>query len=271
MKSGKAKKKKSPKPPKVSEACNLLAPCPPQKCLSTITVTRKVPPQLQPSVDVEESDSSQAQAEQAEVARSTEAVGLAEDTAISPWPFTNGFFHCASAVTDRGKSTKYTYRCLQCSANIRCDGTTSSNLKRHYKRKHSELSHALLSAVPPSQRRRLAAEEPLPSTPPPLASTSGVATTLNHWWRSRSVSQEVLNNQLAKLIVDSMLPFSFVDSPQWKFFANVCLPDKTTIGRTKLMTIIGSQYRSQTQALKDVMGTIKCVATTGDCWTGAHR
>jgi len=251
-------------------------------------VTRKVPPQLQPSVDVEESDSSQAQAvdveesdssqaqavdveesdssqaqaEQAEVARSTEAVGLAEDTAISPWPFTNGFFHCASAVTDRGKSTKYTYRCLQCSANICCDATTSSNLKRHYKRKHSELSHALLSAVSVSSTA---------GTPPPLASTSGVATTLNHWWRSRSVSQEVLNNQLAKLIVDSMLPFSFVDSPQWKFFANVCLPDKTTIGRTKLMTIIGSQYRSQTQALKDLMGTIKCVATTGDCWTGAHR
>lgn len=88
-----------------------------------------------------------------------------------------------------------------------------------------------------------------------------------------TVTQEMLNLNIAKLVVDKMLAFSFVDSEEWKFFMQNCMPGKKNISRSKLMLIITEQYKIQHLALKKclVADVIKCVATTADCWTGAHR
>lgn len=261
---------------------------------------------------------------------------------ISPWSWTEMFFQCEGPMSGRASSvessystnsrsgptchsiiaesfeaiqaiaearlqrnnSKFKFVCRTCSSTLICSISSSSNLKRHLKRRHPSLGAALTHALELSARpgvvpicsdgelsgsvasssriSRASASgsgvvKKMRLVPPqsqavqaPISTFLGPGGRLQ--WGSR-VTQEQLNKKITALVVRRTLAFSLVETTEWKDLMSMLAPDKVLMSRPALMKQIDRMYKEKHQVLKKALGAanIKWCATTADCWTGSNR
>lgn len=178
----------------------------PPKCLSKIMISPKFPPHslgFQPSVSmVEEMGDSQEVRFQPCSSQESEYLGDSQGIELkssqegsyregqtqeeesltpgpscprapgvtSPWTYTEKFYRCIKKITnkpeDLEKPTKYTFACLECGMTMKCDRSSSTNLKRHYRRRHPLIYPTLMdkvdSSVKASGKKRTKSPPPTP-------------------------------------------------------------------------------------------------------------
>lgn len=212
-------------------------------------------------VDIEDEDSV-----------STEA---ATSSCVSPWGFTEKYYLCIAgpgAIVEgkegiKNRDSKYTFKCRLCERLVKCNYSSSSNLKRHLLGKHKVDIHSV------SATKRSASTASTSSTAeckkPKVDVT--VTPTLTRFLKGATPSQATLNSATTELVVSRMLPFSIVESEDWKVFISKVCPGRSIMCRETLMNGIAKEYKKAVKRLTEVFQNIQWVATTSDCWTGSNR
>ena len=95
------------------------------------------------------------------------------------------------------------------------------------------------------------------------------------WWSKprgnrTSITESELTELVLKMVMESMLPFLFVEQPSFKEFITACPPGVAIPSRYAIVKTSEKKHDSSKAAVKSAMTSVEFVAKTAGCWT-AHR
>ena len=86
-----------------------------------------------------------------------------------------------------------------------------------------------------------------------------------------SITESELTGLVLNMVMESMLPFSFVEQPSFKEFITACQPGVAIPSRYSIVKTLEKKHESSKAAVKSAMISVEFVATTADCWTAHWR
>ena len=86
-----------------------------------------------------------------------------------------------------------------------------------------------------------------------------------------SVSQQTVDRLVMDVVIEGLLPFSFVSLPSVKALVTGLRPDKTVMCRDTAKSRMKSSVADMKRELCAAMQSVACVATTTDCWSARGK
>ena len=167
--------------------------------------------------------------------------------------------------------------CNICKAHISFKGGSTANLQRHLKTRHPGVRLCEVRREEEAPPPEAPSEAPLAGSFQP--STSGdsrgrgqaMGQSRMTQFMSRPITpqrQKILDEQLAKMVVWDLQPFSFVEDRGFKAFTKALNPSYTLPGRKTVSKVLVPQlYASCRASVKERVGHAAAVCLTTDCWT----
>ncbi len=184
----------------------------------------------------------------------------------NPWPYLQPVLQFCGSTSPRGLQ----YKCVLCtklgkSTYLKCDKSSSSNLKAHLRKVHlSDKSVWEPVLVPPSPSL-LPPVQPVGDNPFSIAKKSAGQLKL------KSGNQEECNEAIVAYMIESMHSWRTVDMASFKTMLNTFQPNRKVMSRSTLMRTIVKKYSEGKARLCQILGGVKFLATTTDCWSNFNR
>uniref|UniRef100_A0A182N889 BED-type domain-containing protein n=1 Tax=Anopheles dirus TaxID=7168 RepID=A0A182N889_9DIPT len=172
-------------------------------------------------------------------------------------------------------------QCRYCLKVLRCNGDTTSNLKRHLAAIHPTLSFVkyLRRRAPPA-RSKTNVE---PQTSEAISLDNSEHSVTNTQPPAQSVlndAQKSVNNEtrrkLDRLVLDFIsnecLPFSILESETFQKLVQALNPNYTLPNKKYFSnTLLPIAYNEKMAKVKENVASASCVALTSDCWTNVNN
>uniref|UniRef100_A0A8D0D640 BED-type domain-containing protein n=1 Tax=Sander lucioperca TaxID=283035 RepID=A0A8D0D640_SANLU len=146
--------------------------------------------------------------------------------------------------------------CLPATNLLSASKESTSNLKKHFKRKHSSvLQRAEMASDDGGERSAM------PNAPPLKQATLSTS----------AITQRKVNSLVLEFIVADVQPFSLVENASFREMNAGISGGRTPMCRKTLMQRIERGSQNMKKALTETLQDVQTVCTTADIWTAHHR
>uniref|UniRef100_A0A9J7XLQ1 BED-type domain-containing protein n=1 Tax=Cyprinus carpio carpio TaxID=630221 RepID=A0A9J7XLQ1_CYPCA len=147
--------------------------------------------------------------------------------------------------------------CLPATNLLSAPKDSTSNLKKHLKRKHSSVLHrAEMTSDDGGEGSAM-------PTPPPLKQATLSSTS--------AITQSKVNSLVLEFIIADVQPFSLVENASFREMIAGISGGRTHMCRKTLMQRIERGFQNMKEAITETLQDVQTVCTTADIWTAHHR
>ncbi|XP_029348038.1 uncharacterized protein LOC115034755 [Acyrthosiphon pisum] len=181
------------------------------------------------------------------------------ETLQLPWNTYNKHFKVLKIIEDKFSYMKYYVKCLHCVGpkTLSADTRSTSNLRKHLASQHKSIFDNIGNETIGKDSNIIKQDANLPSPNKKSKLMSGQLT----------LKESILDTMIQKLILNQCLPFSLVESDDFKLLIQEGYPTLKVISRPTLMKRFDNNVVDVLQNLKKEMSLVNHVTTTVDCWS----